>query len=172
MMHFDRQWYAVYCQAGKERTARDQLINQNFDVYLPEFKKIVHHARRVIEKKSPLFPRYLFASFDKTNDAWRSINSTRGVIGLVKAGNGIPQSIHKSTINNLKTSEDESGLVSLAALELFDVGQNVRILEGAFAGHIASYQKLTDDQRVEILLHFLTKDVRLQVSAHAIEKTT
>ena len=61
-------------------------------------------------------------------------------------------------------------MVSLAALDLFKVGQQVRILEGAFAGHVAIYQKMMDKQRVEILINFLNQDVCMQMSAHAVEK--
>ena len=60
--------------------------------------------------------------------------------------------------------------MSLAALELFKPGEPVRILEGAFAGHVARYQKMSDHERVEILINFLNQDVRLQLPVFAVEK--
>jgi transcriptional antiterminator RfaH len=171
LMSIQRNWYAVYCHAQKERLAKEQLLNQGFDVYLPLYKKVTRHARQIREVSAPLFPRYLFVGFDAQKEQWRSVNSTRGVACLVMQSGEKPRSVPDKVIYQLQESEDEVGLVSLAALELFQPGQSVRILEGVFAGHVAIYQKMTDKERAEILLHFLNQDVRMQVPAHAIEKT-
>ncbi len=168
--HFARQWYVAYCQAQKEQFATQQLLTQGFSVYLPRYKKITYRSRQVREVESPLFPRYLFVGFDCNNEQWRSINSTRGVIKLVMQSGEKPRAVPNSVIYKLQETEDEAGLVSLAALELFKVGEQVRILEGAFAGCVATYQRMTDKQRVEILLYFLNQNVRIQVPVYAVEK--
>lgn len=164
------QWYAVYCHAQKELFARDQLLNQDYEVYLPLYKKLTRHARQMREVRAPLFPRYLFVSFDVESAQWRSVNSTRGVIGLVKFNHEKPRAIPNTIIEGLKRSQDEEEMVSLAAIELFKPGQQVRIIDGAFTGQVATYQKMNDKQRVEILLNFLNKNVRMEMPACAIEK--
>lgn len=165
-----KQWYAVYCQAKKEMTARDQLENQGFEAYLPLYKKLTSHARQTRECDAPLFPRYLFVSFDVDCDQWRVVNSTRGIVGLVNFNSEKPRFIPPRVIHELRATQDDAGLVSLAALELFKPGEPIRILEGAFAGHIAVYQKMTDQQRVEVLINFLNQDVCMQLPVYAVEK--
>ena len=165
-----KRWYAVYCQAQKENMAREQLENQGFEAYLPLYKKLRRHARQMRETDAPLFPRYLFVSFDVDRDQWRAVNSTRGVVGLVNFKTDTPQGIADRIITDLRSTQDDGGLVSLAALELFKPGEPVRILEGAFAGHVARYQKMSDHERVEILINFLNQDVRLQLPVFAVEK--
>lgn len=164
-----KHWYVVYCQAQKELFAQDQLKNQGFDAYLPLYKKMVTHARQVCERHAPLFPRYLFVSFDVDGQQWRSVNSTRGVVGLVNFNHERPIAVPDAIIQQLRATEVDD-LVSLAALELFRPGEPVRILEGAFRGHVAVYQKMSDKQRVEVLIHFLNQDVQLQLPVCAVEK--
>lgn len=164
------RWHVVYCHARKEFVAKEHLLNQSFDVYVPSFKKLVRHAGSMREVVAPLFPRYLFVRFDSDMDLWRSIRYTRGVINLIAHKDGTLQYLSNSIIQGIRASEDNDGLVSLAALDHFKAGDDVRILEGVFKGHIAKYQKMTDQQRVEILINFLNKDVLLQMPTHAVEK--
>lgn len=164
-----KNWYVVYCQAKNESLARDQLEKQGFDAYLPLYKKMVTHARQVHERHVPLFPRYLFVSFNVDEQQWRSVNSTKGIVGLVNFNHEKPVAVPDTIIQQLRATE-VNDLVSLAALELFKSGEPVRILEGAFKGHVALYQKMNDKQRVEVLIHFLNQDVRLQLPVYAVEK--
>lgn len=164
------EWYAVYCRAKSEFLAEQQLMAQGFSVYLPRYKKLVHHARSMCEVCAPLFPRYLFVTFDVLLHQWRKINSTRGVVGLVSVAGGRLQPVQAQVISELQNLEDEEGMVSLSALELFRQGDEVRILEGAFEGCVGVYQKMSDKQRVELLLNFLNNDVRMQVPAYAVER--
>ena len=165
-----KKWYVVYSHAQKESLAASEIYAQGFDVYHPVYKKIVRHARRVIEKKVSLFPRYLFVSLDIREDMWKCINSTRGVVKLIMLNHETPKAVQDTIIDQLKISEDDDGLVSLAALNLFLPGQVVRVVDGPFSGQYATYKGFSDKQRVEILLEFLGKNVSLEVSSHSLEK--
>src|SRR3546814_11754026 len=80
-------WVAVYTQPHKEVRASQHLRNQGVAVYLPQYQKLCRRAGKapgIIA--APLFPRYLFAGVDTETQRWRSVNGTRGVIGLVMFG--------------------------------------------------------------------------------------
>lgn len=166
-----KRWYVAHCHANREFIAVENLIQQGIEVYAPFFMKVVRHARKIIEKKAPLFPRYIFVNFDIDADAWPCINNTRGVSKLIcSQSDRLPLAVKPGVIELLRASENESGIVSLAALEYFKVGQKVRLVEGPFSGCVATYQGLTDNQRVEVLLNLLHTDVCMKVYAHEIEK--
>lgn len=165
-----KQWYVVYAQAKLEAKASMQLHNQGFETYLPLYKKLSRHARKTREVKAPLFPRYFFIELDLNVDRWRCVNSTRGVSSLVMTNPLAPQFVSQEVIENLRSQEDNDGLVSLASLELFKQGDQVRIIEGPFKDRVAIFKKMSDQHRVEVFLNFLNKDVCMQIEACAVEK--
>src|SRR5665213_356294 len=77
------RWYVVQTHAGSEYKARLELHDQAFHCFLPECVERISHARKVTSRRGPLFPGYLFVSFDVGMTAWRSINGTRGVVRLI-----------------------------------------------------------------------------------------
>jgi transcriptional antiterminator RfaH len=50
---------------------------------MPLRRKMLRHARKLTAVEAPLFPRYLFISFDPRRDQWRKVNGTFGVSHLV-----------------------------------------------------------------------------------------
>ena len=76
-------WFVAHTHPLKEIIAQQHLLEQGFEVYLPRFKKIRRHARKVEEVLVPLFPRYIFIGMNMEVARWRSVNGTRGVSYLL-----------------------------------------------------------------------------------------
>ncbi len=163
------KWFVVHTQMRQELLALQHLEEQHFNVYLPRFKKMRSHARKVDEVLAPLFPRYLFVGIDPTLDQWRSVNGTRGV-SYVLTAEGQPLWVPTVVIDDLKSRENTEGLLSVDSLDLFSQGDVLRIKEGSFEGQTGVFQKWTDRQRVEILLNFLGREQRLSVPAYTVER--
>lgn len=163
-----KQWFVVHTQPCKENMAAQHLSEQGFDVYLPRFKKIRRHARKVEEILAPLFPRYLFIGIDLAVDRWRSINGTRGVAYLLTQDNR-PSLVPSDIIDDLKSQETIEGLLPVDSLSAFTKGEKVRILEGAFEGHTAVFSALNDKERVELLLNCLGRETSVILPRCSIE---
>lgn len=163
-----KQWFVAHTQALKEKIAEEHLLDQGFEVYLPRFKKTTRHARKVKEVLAPLFPRYIFVRMDVGAATWRSINGTRGVDYLL-TNDTRPSVIEDNIIIALKSQEDAEGLVSTDSLDLFVKGDKVRVLEGAFKDHTAVIDYLDDKQRVQLLLGFLGREIKVIMPVYAIE---
>ena len=162
-------WYVAYTQASKEVVAYQNLIEQGFDAYLPRFKKIRRHARKVDEVLAPLFPRYIFVGMTLDNEQWRSVNGTRGVSHLLCADKDTPAGIPVRVINALKSHEISDGIVPVTSLSVFEKGDKVRVLEGAFKDHVAVFEKLDDADRVHLLLDFLGREMNVSMPVYAVE---
>lgn len=165
-----RRWFVIHTQPRAEERALWHLRNQGFRCFLPRFRKFRRHARRTQLALEPLFPRYLFASFDPSASAWRSINGTRGVVGVLLNGSA-PQPVPEGVVETLQHGADSDGASSLAALGLLSEGLKVRVASGAFSGQtgeiVRSSEKSCD--RVLILLDLLGDRARLNVPSYAIE---
>lgn len=162
-------WYVAYTQNSKEVVACQNLIEQGFDAYLPRFKKTRRHARKVDEVLTPLFPRYVFVGMTLDNEQWRSVNGTRGVSHLLCAGKDTPACIPVCVIDALKSQEISDGIVPVASLSVFEKGDKVRVLEGAFKDQVAVFEKLDDADRVRLLLNFLGREMNVSMPVYAVE---
>lgn len=163
-----KQWFVVHTQALKETLAQQHLKDQNFEVYLPCYKKIRRHARKIDEVSAPLFPRYLFIAIDLETDQWRSVLGTRGVSCLLMI-NGRPAVIPTAIIQSLKEQETNDGFVPIQSIASFEKGDRVRIMDGAFKEYVAIFEKMDDKQRVQLLLDCLGRQVAVSLPLGAVE---
>ena len=158
-------WYAVYTQPQKELVAARNLLNQDFEVYLPRYRKQCRHARRVYTAMAPLFPRYLFVRMDPARQRWRSINGTLGVSYLLSEGPE-PIALPDQIIAAIRERE-EDGAVTVAAPE-FAKGQKLRVTNGALADIEGIFDCVDDSHRVVLLLEFMGRVVRTHLPGHAV----
>jgi transcriptional antiterminator RfaH len=101
MTNANSHWHVVQTHSRAEEKAAVQLLRQGYDIYLPRYLKRRRHARRCKSIPAPLFPRYLFVSFDRQVQRWRSIQSTIGVSQLVCNGEApasVPEEIFPSCV--------------------------------------------------------------------------
>ncbi|MBX9804131.1 MAG: transcriptional activator RfaH [Alphaproteobacteria bacterium] len=162
-------WFVAHTHALKECVAKQHLLDQGYEVYLPRFKKIRRHARKVEEVLSPLFPRYIFLGIDLENASWRSVNGTRGVSYLLMTQDSVPARIPSRIIEELRSQEIDDGILPVASLSTFVRGERVRIMEGAFKDHVATYEVLDDKSRVHLLLTFMGREMQMTLPTYAVE---
>lgn len=160
-------WYAVYTQPGKESLAAQQLRNQGFEVYLPQYQKLRRHAGRTDIVATALFPRYLFVGLDTQRQRWRSVNGTRGVVGLVMFGDK-PTPVPAPVIEEIRGREDETGHVRLNG-PAFRRGQALRIMEGPMTDTQAIFEEQLDGNRAILLVSLLGRLVRARLPLRQVE---
>jgi transcriptional antiterminator RfaH len=159
-------WIAVRTHTNAENKAAYHLRNQDYSVYLPKCLRLIRHARRRETRARPLFPRYLFVRLE-SGQAWRSVESTIGVSGLVCFG-GRPALMPQSVIEEIRCREDESGFVRLNHGRQFVSGEHIRIEHGSFSGLSAVFERIDDEERVVVLLNILGRSVKARVPRETI----
>jgi transcriptional antiterminator RfaH len=148
-LHGEERWFAVRTQSHREAKAEQQLVNQDFRVFLPRFLKSRRHARKFETIWAPLFPGYLFIILDLTRDRWRSINGTYGVDRLLTRV-GAPEPVPHGLVEQL---------ISAARRLDLEEGQTVRVTAGPFADLLGRLATLDDSGRVRVLLNLLGGEV-------------
>ncbi|HJN23548.1 MAG TPA: transcriptional activator RfaH [Rhodospirillales bacterium] len=162
-----KRWYVVQTRFRCENLARANLRRQRYEVFLPQYLKRRRHARRTEWVKAPLFPRYLFVRLDIETARWLPVRSTIGVHSMVCNGE-IPAPVPENIVEDIRSREDEDGLVILGAGQTFSKGQPVQVLSGAFCDRVGLYDCVTDDERVIILLDLLGRQTKVRIPAEAI----
>lgn len=156
-----KRWYVVNTLPNQERRAEENLRRQGFEPWVPQLRKLRRHARRTDSVIVPLFPGYLFVSFDVESDRWRSVNGTFGVVRLLCNGE-TPMPVPEALIEALSARRDESGLIVLPARS-FAEGETVRVLAGPFADLEGIFQATSGRDRVVLLFNLLGRQVRAKV---------
>lgn len=160
-------WYVVQTQVYAERKAAAHLNRQGFATYLPSYLKQRRHARRIQNAIAPLFPRYLFVSVDMSTQRWRCIQSTVGVSRLVCNGDE-PAAVPDRIVDELKARHDERGLIPVDTRPRFARGDKVRVLDGVFSSCLGLFERMSDSERVSILLDLLGRKVRVMIGVDEI----
>lgn len=165
-----KRWFVVYTQARAEERAVEHLQRQGIQCFLPRCRKTRRHARKTDTVLEPLFPRYLFTQFDPDASMWRSINGTRGVIGLLTGGSR-PLPVPDGMVEKLQMETADDGVMPLTALGMFWKGRKVRVKSGPFANQPAEVAEVLPDgkDRVQILLNLLGVETSMQVPSYALE---
>jgi transcriptional antiterminator RfaH len=151
-------------ESQRERLALHCLGLAGYETYFPRLReKRMSHGRR-IEVRPPLFPGYAFFVVELQ---WHSARWTAGVLGLIMDGVR-PAKVADSIIQDIRARE-RGGLVELPQRETFCLGDQVRILQGPFAGHLGLYAGMRPHERVLVLLALLGGQQRVELPKDSIE---
>lgn len=158
-------WYVVQTQPRREEVAEVWLSPFCARVFCPRHRASVnvHGYRREVAR--PLFPGYLFASFD-VSTALRAVHYGRGTRGVVRFG-GEPAEVPPEIIGAIE-ARMRGGYVVLEPPR-FEPGQRIEVIEGPLRGYTGIFQReMSGAKRVAILLEGLRLFARAVVSRDAV----
>lgn len=162
-------WYAVYTQVRMESWARSSLWQRGFEVYLPLYRKMRRHARRIDYVSSPLFPRYLFVKADLQAGQKPRIATAPGVGYIVSFGNR-PSPVPDRIIEEIRGREDADGYVEVSGARGLNRGDPVQLAHAALCEQVGLFDCASDNERVVILLNLLGRQVRVHVPERQVSR--
>ena len=125
-----KEWFILQYKANSSHQAEKNLKHQGFETFLPLHENTSQKKSRFVKTIKPLFPGYMFISFDKTKSNWHKINNTYGVSRLVTF-NSTLRPIPSRLVDILMKRYDLSG--KLLPLKKLTKGDQVKVLNGPFA---------------------------------------
>ena len=161
-----KEWFILQFKPNSHQQAVKNLNRQGFETFLPFNDNTSRKASRFVTSTKPLFPGYMFISFDKTDPKWHKINNTYGVFRLITF-NSILKSIPTEFIDNLMKRYDVSG--KLLPIKKLKKGDQVTVLKGPFADFIAIVEKYEADQRIWILMDLMGRKTKIQAPSDALK---
>jgi transcriptional antiterminator RfaH len=154
-----KEWFILQFKPNAHHQANKNLNQQGFETFLPLHDTTSRNASRFINAKRPLFPGYMFITFDRANSKWHKINNTYGVSRLVTFNTTL-ESIPDTFVYNLMKRYDLSG--NLLPIQKLKKGDHVKVLNGPFANFIATVEKYEADQRIWILMDLMGRKTKIQ----------
>jgi transcriptional antiterminator RfaH len=156
-------WGVVRSLPKREAFAAERLrMDGGFEVFLP----LVQTQRA----SQPLFAGYFFC---RIVDRWRSINSTFGVLCLVRVGD-CPARCPDHEIDSLKAMLDGRGFIKLPdrpstpVKRKIAIGAKVKVTAGPFGGMSGLYAGQSTRERELVLLNLLGGQRPVAIAANLV----
>ena len=163
-----KEWFILQFKSNSHQQATKNLCQQGFETFLPLHDTTLRKASRFITATQPLFPGYMFITFDRAESKWHKINNTYGVSRLVSF-NSILKPISTTFVDNLMKRCDLSG--KLLPIKKLKEGDQVKVLKGPFANFIAIVEKYETDQRIWILMDLMGRKTKIQTPSDTLQSS-
>lgn len=161
-------WFIIQLRPLGLKRAVDHLHRQDFRTFAPEIEDTTTRTGSLRQTRKPLFPGYLFVSFDPASQGWAAINSTRGASRLILDRPFSPTPLPQRVIAGIMARCDASGLLLPPAN--LEVGDKIRILAGPFADLVTTIEMLPDQERIGVLIDLMAQKIKMSLPRHQVEK--
>ncbi|MDR0633947.1 MAG: transcription termination/antitermination protein NusG [Azoarcus sp.] len=135
-----KRWYVVHVYSGFEKSVRRALIERIVRVGMEaSFGQILVPVEEVVEMKSgqksvserKFFPGYVLVEMEMNDETWHLVKSTQKVTGFVGGSGNRPMPVPQRDVDKILQQMQE-GVEKPRPKVLFEVGEVVRVKEGAF----------------------------------------
>lgn len=161
------RWYLAYTKPREEKIAQVNLQQQDFEAYLPLYKKFKKTEQGPVALFEPMFPRYILFRPGKPEQSISSVRSTKGIATIVRFGFE-PAMLHDELVQRIRQLEQDRNHATLQELSNLKAGQTVRLKNTALGGMEGLIQSVSS-KRVAVLLEILGRPTVVQLEHHQVE---
>jgi transcriptional antiterminator NusG len=173
-----KKWYAVHSYSGYEGRVRDSLRQRMAQHHLEEaFGEILIPSETTTEtaasgktrvRNKVSYPGYLFVEMSMSERAWHLVKDTPRVIGFI--GNQAPREVSPSEIASVRRGIAEGNVKPKPRLS-FAVGEEVRVLDGAFANFTGTVDEVNGDkQKLKVIVSIFGRPTSVELDFATVEK--
>tara|TARA_B100001250_G_C19792082_1_gene786998 strand:+ start:325 stop:840 length:516 start_codon:yes stop_codon:yes gene_type:complete len=154
-------WFVAQYKPNAYFLAKRNLEMQGLKTFLPLVEITKRKNKSFSTELKPLFPGYIFISFNLKDFRWSSVNNTVGLTRLI-VSNNTPQSVPEDFINDLKLRCDYGG--KLLHKSTLQVGKKVEVMKGPFTEMIGSIESIHPKERITLLFEILGRKTKISFS--------
>ena len=123
-------------------------------------------GKRKITKRK-VFPGYVLVEMIMTDESWYVVRNTPGVTGFVGTGSK-PVPLSDEEVAGILR---HMGIDEVTTRELFEIGENVRIISGPFEAMDATIQDIYPDKsKIRALIMMFSRETIVELDYIQIEK--
>jgi len=170
-MDDELKWYVTHTYSGYENAVAASIQksaeNRNMtdlitevNIPLETVTEITENGPKVVERK--VFPGYVLVKMVMNDDTWHLVRNIRGVTGFVGSGNSpIPLSDAEIAQMGVEKREVEVS---------YDVGDSVKITDGALESFIGTVEELDKDRnKVRVVVSMFGRETPVELELDQVE---
>ena len=158
------RWYVIHAYSGfekkvaefiKEQADKKGLGDKVEQVLVPEENVISVRNGTKVESARKFFPGYVLVKMEMTDETWHLVKNTPKVTGFLGARER-PTPITEAEVQRILHQVTE-GVERPKNSVSYDVGEQVRVIDGPFASFVGFVEE-TDDEKVKRIWEKYYKD--------------
>ncbi len=176
------RWYIIHAYSGFENKVRDSIVTEATRMGLDAFiesvevpvEKVteVRRGKKVVSDRK-YFPGYVLAKLEMTDDVYHLEKNTPKVTGFL-GSQGKPQPISEVEANRILNTkvDDAVSLTAKPKLKVnFDIGDQVKVLDGPFASFNGMVEELDFDKaKVKVSVSIFGRASPVELGFEQVEK--
>ena len=165
------KWYVAHTYSGYENTVaasiEKSVENRNMKDLITEVNipmetvtEITDNGPKTVERK--VFPGYVLVKMVMTDETWHLVRNIRGVTGFVGSAN-----------KAIPLTDDEIAALGVEKREVvvsYDVGDNVKITDGALESFIGTVEEVDKDRgKVRVVVSMFGRETPVELELDQVE---
>ncbi len=174
-----KRWYIIHAYSGFEKKVAATILEQAAQKGLSDaFEQVVVPTEDVVEVRRgkkvatehKLFPGYVLAKMDMSDAAWQLVKTTAKVTGFL-GGKGIrPQPISDAEAAAI-FAQVEEGAASPRHSVHYEVGEQVKIIDGPFESFVGSVEDIDEDrQKLKVSVSIFGRATPVELDYNQVHK--
>lgn len=170
----EKKWYIVHTYSGHENKAKltleERVRNANLDAYFGQVlvptekvNEVVKGQRRTTTRK--FFPGYMFVQMVLDDRTFHLVKNTPKITGFL--GGTKPTPVPEREITGVQDNTKRTPAVTAR----YEVGDQVRVVDGPFANFSAKVEEVkSDKQKLKVSLNMLGRTTSVELDFKHVEK--
>ena len=174
------RWYIIHAYSGFENKVRDAILSEaNRLALTPLVEAVEVPTEKVTEVRRgkkvtsdrKFFPGYVLAKLGMTDDVYHLIKNTPKVTGFLGAS-GKPQPISDAEAARILNTKEEQALAPKQKISVdYEIGDQVKVLEGPFASFNGVVEELDFDRsRVKVSVSIFGRATPVELEFEQVER--
>jgi transcription termination/antitermination protein NusG len=173
------RWYVVHAYSGQEKSIQAALVERirrsgmadQFGEVLVPIEEVVetkNGAKAVSERR--FFPGYILVEMEMTDETWHLVKSTPKVTGFIGGTAMKPTPISQKEVDIILNQVKE-GVDKPKPKILFEVGENVRVVNGPFADFMGTVEEVNyDKSKITVSVLIFGRPTPVELDFGQVEK--
>ncbi len=174
------KWYIVHAYSNFEKKvaqhltdqAKQQGLSDHFSEILVPTEDVVEIRRgRKVNSERKFFPGYVLVRMELTDEAYHLVKNTPKVTGFLGAAGGTkPLPVSEREVQNI-IGQVEEGVERPKPTIRFDIGENVKVIDGPFASFDGQVESVDEDAaRLRVAVSIFGRPTPVDLEYSQVEK--
>ncbi len=174
------RWYIIHAYSGFENKVRDAILAEAERMALTPLVEAVEVPTETvtemkrgkrIQSERTSFPGYVLARLTMTDDIYHLIRNTPKVTGFLGVG-GKPQAVSEAEAARILHTREEAAARPKQEIRVdYEIGDQVKVLEGPFASFNGLVEELDFDKgRVKVAVSIFGRATPVELEFDQVER--
>ena len=174
------RWYIIHAYSGFENKVRDAIMAEAMRMGLEQLvervevpTETVTEVRRgkKVQSERKFFPGYVLAKLEMNDDVYHLVKNTPKVTGFLGVS-GKPQPISEAEAARILSTKEEAAAAPKTKIKVdFEIGDQVKVLEGPFAQFNGVVEEMDFDRsRVKVGVSIFGRATPVELEFEQVER--